>query len=96
MSTLKAYRQKPNSKLVSVDIPSGWDVNEGYDPQSNALMPDCLISLTAPKLCAQHLESNLQHWICNHFVPKTLKDKYGLTAPVKSGEITWQLNETIA
>merc|ERR1712139_26576 len=37
--------------IVSIDIPSGWDVENGVPPNSKALRPDMLVSLTAPKLC---------------------------------------------
>lgn len=38
----------PAVKLVSVDIPSGWDVEKG-DVSGHGLRPDVLVSLTAPK-----------------------------------------------
>ena len=34
--------------VVAVDIPSGWDVEQG-PPEDNAMQPDMLVSLTAPK-----------------------------------------------
>jgi NAD(P)H-hydrate repair Nnr-like enzyme with NAD(P)H-hydrate epimerase domain len=39
--------------VASVDIPSGWDVEDGPDGDS-CIQPDVLISLTAPKLAARH------------------------------------------
>ena len=36
--------------VLSVDIPSGWDVNEG-DKYGTGFFPAAVISLTAPKLC---------------------------------------------
>ena len=38
--------------VVSIDVPSGWDVDRG-DVSGDGLRPDMLISLTAPKLCAR-------------------------------------------
>jgi hypothetical protein len=38
--------------IVSVDIPSGWDVEAG-DAGGDGLRPAVLVSLTAPKLCAK-------------------------------------------
>jgi NAD(P)H-hydrate repair Nnr-like enzyme with NAD(P)H-hydrate epimerase domain len=35
--------------LVSIDIPSGWDVEKG-DIHGIGLAPDMLVSLTAPKV----------------------------------------------
>ena len=37
---------------MSVDIPSGWDVEQG-DPTGSCMQPDMLVSLTAPKLVAR-------------------------------------------
>merc|ERR1712226_1114354 len=37
--------------VVAIDIPSGWNVETG-PPCCNALRPEMLISLTAPKQCA--------------------------------------------
>lgn len=41
--------------LASVDIPSGWHVENG-PAGDGALQPDLLVSLTAPKLSAKHFE----------------------------------------
>uniref|UniRef100_A0A182SVD3 NAD(P)H-hydrate epimerase n=1 Tax=Anopheles maculatus TaxID=74869 RepID=A0A182SVD3_9DIPT len=57
-----------NTKLpiASIDIPSGWDVELG--PQTDCdIKPDCLISLTAPKLCAKHL-TNAKHYLGGRFL----------------------------
>ena len=35
--------------ILSVDIPSGWEVEKG-DPEGKYFTPDVLVSLTAPKL----------------------------------------------
>ncbi|XP_078482432.1 NAD(P)H-hydrate epimerase-like [Ciona intestinalis] len=67
-----------NHPICSVDIPSGWDV-EG-DVKENSLKPDCLISLTAPKLCARHFKGTF-HYIGGRFVPKALAEKYQLNLP---------------
>jgi len=43
--------------IVAVDIPSGWDVESGPDCSNpDALAPDMLVSLTAPKLAAKHFK----------------------------------------
>lgn len=43
--------------IVSVDIPSGWSVEEGPGAAGpSALAPDMLVSLTAPKLAARHFK----------------------------------------
>ncbi|VDM01538.1 unnamed protein product [Schistocephalus solidus] len=38
--------------LVCIDVPSGWEMTENTTSE-DLLQPDCLISLTAPKLCAR-------------------------------------------
>ena len=69
-------------KLVSVDIPSGWDVENG-PPTDDCpeLKPDCLISLTAPKLCVQWCIGT-KHYLGGRFVPNKLAQKYKLNLPV--------------
>jgi NAD(P)H-hydrate epimerase len=54
-----ATQKRGECVLASVDIPSGWHVEEG--PQGErSIQPDVLISLTAPKLAAQHFEVRSQ------------------------------------
>lgn len=53
--------------IVSVDIPSGWDVEEG-NKHGVGLEPDVLISLTAPKEGAREFKG--RHWLGGRFVPK--------------------------
>lgn len=68
-------------KLVSVDIPSGWDVENGPPSDDTPeLKPDCLISLTAPKLCAQWC-GGIKHYLGGRFVPDKLAQKYKLNLP---------------
>eukprot|EP00877_Chromochloris_zofingiensis_P011472 jgi/Chrzof1/6579/Cz19g01220.t1 len=64
--------------IVSVDIPSGWDV-EGGDVSGSGLMPDMLVSLTAPKKAAQSFKG--RHYLGGRFVPPKLAAKYNLKLP---------------
>lgn len=64
--------------IVAVDIPSGWDVEKG-DPQNQFFSPDTLVSLTAPKLCAQAFKG--RHFIGGRFVPPSLAKKFELKIP---------------
>jgi NAD(P)H-hydrate epimerase len=52
--------------IVSVDIPSGWDVEQGY--QGVGLKPDVLVSLTAPKKGVKGFTG--RHFLGGRFVPK--------------------------
>ena len=45
-------------KVVSIDIPSGWDVENGPPKDCAVISPDTLISLTAPKFCAKYFQGN--------------------------------------
>jgi len=65
--------------IVSVDIPSGWDVETG-PPQGSALRPDMLISLTAPKICALRFGGRF-HYLGGRFVPPNIVAKNGLELP---------------
>ena len=81
--------------IVSVDIPSGWDVESGRPsdplPGSNgsgekkvdALDPDVLISLTAPKEGVREYRG--RHFLGGRFVPKSLDEKFGLNLPEYPG-----------
>jgi len=70
-----------NSELpiFSIDIPSGWDVENG-PPVGDSIHPDSLISLTAPKLCAEKFNGRI-HFLGGRFVPESLKSKYSLDIP---------------
>ena len=72
--------------LVSVDIPSGWDVEAGPPEASETspvLRPDMLVSLTAPKLGSRGFSG--AHYLGGRFVPKKLAVKYKLNLPEYPG-----------
>ena len=62
--------------MASIDIPSGWDVEQG-DIRGLGLMPNMLISLTAPKLCSKFFTGQ-NHYLGGRFLPPGLAKKYGL------------------
>lgn len=78
-------RQFQDSKIpiVAVDIPSGWDVEKG-PPAGIEWQPDMLVSLTAPKLCAQFLRGR-HHYVGGRFVPPSIVEKYHLVLPCYPG-----------
>jgi NAD(P)H-hydrate epimerase len=78
MDALKAT----NVPICSIDIPSGWDVEKG--PDADGIKPELLISLTAPKLCAQKFTGKF-HYLGGRFVPPKLDQKYNLQLPVYHG-----------
>ncbi|CAH8472679.1 unnamed protein product [Schistosoma margrebowiei] len=50
--------------VISIDVPSGWNVETGPLDSETNLKPDCLISLTAPKLCAHYFQGQY-HFLVN-------------------------------
>ncbi|XP_064470797.1 NAD(P)H-hydrate epimerase isoform X2 [Ornithodoros turicata] len=74
--------KKVKIPIVSVDVPSGWDVESGGDADS--MQPECLVSLTAPKRCAR-LFKGRYHWLGGRFVPLALAAKYELNLPPYPG-----------
>ncbi|XP_054910913.1 NAD(P)H-hydrate epimerase [Poeciliopsis prolifica] len=67
--------------VASIDIPSGWDVEQG---SADGLQPDMLISLTAPKKSAS-LFRGRYHFLGGRFVPPALEKKYQLRLPAYPG-----------
>ena len=72
--------------IVSVDIPSGWDVEKG-NAAGMGLNPDVLLSLTAPKEGARGFRG--RHFLGGRFVPKcvsrSLSWAWNLIRPVLQG-----------
>ncbi|KAH8275090.1 hypothetical protein KR018_011348 [Drosophila ironensis] len=75
--------QQTELPIASVDIPSGWDVEQGKLNECD-LEPALLISLTAPKLCARHFKGQY-HYLGGRFVPPALQRKYELDLPAYPG-----------
>lgn len=73
---------KSQLPIVSIDVPSGWDVENGGDP--SGIQPEVLVSLTAPKLCARHFTGK-RHFLGGRFVPPELAAKYDLNLPPYPG-----------
>lgn len=78
-------RRIKDSKLrvVSVDIPSGWDVELG-NVSGLGFEPEMLVSLSAPKKCAQHFKGK-HHYLGGRFVPQQLAANFQLNLPAYSG-----------
>ena len=69
--------------IVAVDVPSGWDLEQG-DVSSSGLSPDMLISLTSPKICARFF-NGAHHYLGGRFVPPQIIEKYNLKLPAYPG-----------
>ncbi|KAI3442811.1 NAD(P)H-hydrate epimerase [Psidium guajava] len=74
---------KKSPAIVSVDIPSGWHVEEG-DVSGEGIQPHMLVSLTAPKLCAKQFRGP-HHFLGGRFVPPPIAEKYNLRLPPYPG-----------
>ncbi|XP_068189510.1 NAD(P)H-hydrate epimerase-like [Antennarius striatus] len=72
---------KTKVPVVSIDIPSGWDVEQG---SVGGLQPDMLISLTAPKKAAS-LFRGRYHFLGGRFVPPELERRHQLNLPQYPG-----------
>jgi len=82
MVTLQKNQQsKP--LLVSVDVPSGWDV-DGGDLTGTGFCPDVLVSLTAPKLSSKKFQG--RHFVGGRFLPPAIAEKYGIKMPPYPGK----------
>ncbi|KAF8340636.1 YjeF N-terminal domain-like protein [Cantharellus anzutake] len=91
--TLLPLLSRSKLPIVSVDIPSGWDVERGpveltknasgEDKQEQLdmsyLEPDVLISLTAPKEGVKGFKG--RHYLGGRFVSRELEKKYQLNLP---------------
>lgn len=75
--TYLSENSKSIAPIVSVDIPSGWDVDEGpIDQDIDATM---LVSLTAPKPCAEKFSKpGKVHYLGGRFINDTIAAKYGI------------------
>eukprot|EP00286_Rhodomonas_abbreviata_P023191 CAMPEP_0181299862 /NCGR_PEP_ID=MMETSP1101-20121128/6578_1 /TAXON_ID=46948 /ORGANISM="Rhodomonas abbreviata, Strain Caron Lab Isolate" /LENGTH=622 /DNA_ID=CAMNT_0023405051 /DNA_START=18 /DNA_END=1883 /DNA_ORIENTATION=+ len=71
--------------IVSVDVPSGWDVERGPPTETEMrIEPDLLVSLTAPKTFARKYTG--MHYLGGRFVPPRLGYKYKLNLPKYEGK----------
>lgn len=62
--------------IASVDMPSGWDVDEASE---DGITPEVLISLTVPKKCATSFSG--KHFLAGRFLPYDMQKKYELNLP---------------
>ncbi|KZT50836.1 YjeF N-terminal domain-like protein [Calocera cornea HHB12733] len=77
--------------MLSVDIPSGWHVEDGPvrlqsdegEDLGPALDPEVLVSLTAPKLGVKGYKG--RHWLGGRFVPPTMAREWELNLPEYPG-----------
>ena len=67
--------------VISVDVPSGWNVDEG-DVTQTGFVPQVLISLTTPKESSKSFPG--RHFVGGRFLPPALAEKYKVKVSVLS------------
>jgi NAD(P)H-hydrate epimerase len=70
-------RTKSNIIIISIDLPSGWHVEDGNI--YNQFTPSCLVSLSAPKKGTSDYKG--AHYVAGRFIPPSLTEKYSLSVP---------------
>ena len=64
--------------IVAVDIPTGWDVDNGPLENEPSYVPSVLVSLTVPKSCSQFIKpERTAHYVGGRFIPTHFAEKYG-------------------
>ena len=73
------YLTTTKSVVISVDVPSGWNVDNG-DDYKTGFTPNAVISLTAPKICMKNYRG--VHYIGGRFIPPSIASTYNINLPV--------------
>lgn len=60
--------------VISIDVPSGWEVDMKESSNEDKIKPEVLISLTAPKLCSKYFEGI--HFVASTFATRDIMRKY--------------------
>lgn len=88
---IQAQQTYDNLKVISVDVPSGWNVDEG-DVAKTGFVPDMLVSLTTPKMCSKEFTG--RHFIGGRFLPPAVARKYNVQVRYNLWE-SWRIIATI-
>ena len=75
LSQMQEAQTSHQIPVISVDVPSGWNVDEG-DVTQTGFIPQVLISLTTPKESARHFRG--RHFVGGRFLPPKLATKYNV------------------
>eukprot|EP00727_Mastigamoeba_balamuthi_P002126 m51a1_g11910 hypothetical protein (226) ;mRNA; f:634976-635969 len=65
--------------VVSVDVPSGWDVEKGNTDGTSIANPAVVVSMSAVKLCMKEFKGI--HYLGGRFVPPQMAREMGLDLP---------------
>eukprot|EP00003_Mantamonas_plastica_P010760 TRINITY_DN2022_c0_g1_i1.p1 TRINITY_DN2022_c0_g1~~TRINITY_DN2022_c0_g1_i1.p1 ORF type:complete len:118 (-),score=23.93 TRINITY_DN2022_c0_g1_i1:241-594(-) len=75
--------------VVSIDVPSGWDIENGNENGIGVENPSMLISLTLPKPCAKSFEGI--HYLGGRFLPPSMQKKYNIVLPYGKTDLVYKL-----
>jgi hydroxyethylthiazole kinase-like uncharacterized protein yjeF len=82
LQQIQQAQTQQNILTVAVDVPSGWNVDEG-DVAGTGFVPDVLVSLTTPKHCSKEFLG--RHFVGGRFLPPALAEKYNVRMPAYPG-----------
>ena len=90
LQTMQTWQtETPNAMVLSVDVPSGWNVDQG-DVAESGFLPTAVISLTTPKECMRTYTG--RHFVGGRFLPPALAAKYKVSMPPYPGVAqVWQV-----
>lgn len=83
---LSSIKNQRAAKIISIDIPSGWHVEQG-DVDGTGIKPDALISLTAPKEGVKGFTG--AHYLGGRFISPKIKEQFGLHLPPFPGSASF-------
>lgn len=75
LEQMRDMQATKNIPVISVDVPSGWNVDDG-DVAETGFLPQVLVSLTTPKESARGFVG--RHFVGGRFLPPTLAEKYNV------------------
>lgn len=82
LTKIMTAQQRNGIPIISVDVPSGWNVDQG-DVSGLGFVPDVLVSLTTPKESARFFQG--RHFVGGRFLPPKLAKKYNVQMPPYPG-----------
>jgi len=65
-------------QILSVDVPSGWNVDSG-PVFEKSINPAINLSLSAPKHCLKHFSG--ENYLGGRFLPDEIKKEFNLSLP---------------
>eukprot|EP00834_Sanchytrium_tribonematis_P004287 NODE_202_length_13094_cov_1.571528.p9 type:complete len:216 gc:universal NODE_202_length_13094_cov_1.571528:2770-2123(-) len=88
-SDLIEYLANSAKNVVSIDIPSGWDVEKG-DVYKTEFLPKMVVSLSAPKKCIQYFDGI--HYVGGRFLSSAMMKEFQIDVQYDGAELVKKLN----